>query len=53
MTHEAQLEGRVTSIDLSNDKQELLCGTSQGKIYRVLTDELSFVQIEQNLLVAA
>ena len=53
LTHEAQLEGRVCSIDLSSDKQELLCATSNGQIYRVLTDELSFVKLDQNTLVAS
>lgn len=33
LTHEAQLDGKVTSISLSNDKKEVLAGTSLGKIY--------------------
>ena len=33
LTHEAQLDGKVTSISLSPDKKEILAGTSLGKIY--------------------
>ena len=31
------------SINLSPDKQELIVGTSGGKIYRVLTKDLSYL----------
>jgi WD40 repeat protein len=31
------------SINLSNDKQELIVGTLGGKIYRVLANDLSFL----------
>ena len=43
LTHEAQLDGRVTSIDLSMDKKELIVGTSAGKLYRMLSADLSFM----------
>lgn len=31
------------SLSLSNDKAELIVGTSGGKLYRVLTNDLSFL----------
>ena len=31
------------SMNISNDKQELIVGTKGGKIYRVLTNDLSFL----------
>ena len=31
------------TMNLSNDKQELIVGTQGGKIYRVLTNDLSFL----------
>ena len=43
LTHEAQLDSRVMTMNLSNDKQELIVGTQGGKIYRVLTNDLSFL----------
>ena len=43
LTHEAQLDSRVMSINLSNDGEELIVGTSGGKMYRVLTKDLSFL----------
>ena len=43
LTHEAQLDGKVTSISISADKKELLVGTSLSKIYRMLTADLSFM----------
>ena len=43
LTHEAQLDSRVMSMNLSNNKQELIVGTQGGKIYRVLTNDLSFL----------
>ena len=30
-------------MNISNDKQELIVGTKGGKIYRVLTNDLSFL----------
>ena len=43
LTHEAQLDSRVMSMNLSNDKKELIVGTQGGKMYRVLTVDLSFL----------
>lgn len=43
MTHEAQLDSKVMSVNLSNDKKELIAGTCGGKLYRVLTNDLSFL----------
>lgn len=43
MTHETQLDSKVMSINLSIDRQELIVGTIGGKIYRVLTNDLSFL----------
>lgn len=43
LTHEAQLDGKVTSLSLGLDKKELIAGTSKGKIYRMLTGDLSFM----------
>lgn len=43
LTHEAQLDTKVMSISVSNDKKELIVGTSGGKIYRMLTTDLSFM----------
>ena len=43
LTHEAQLDGKVTSLTLSADKKELLAGTNLGKIYRLLSSDLSFM----------
>lgn len=43
LSHEAQLDGKVTSLTLSADKKELLAGTSLGKIYRMLSSDLSFM----------
>lgn len=43
MTHEAQLDSKVMSITASPDGKELLVGTIGGKLYRVLTDDLSFL----------
>ncbi len=31
------------SLSLSNDKKELIAGTSGGKLYRMLTNDLSFM----------
>jgi WD40 repeat protein len=43
LTHEAQLDSRVMSVNLSNDKKELIVGTIGGKIYRVIATDLSFL----------
>jgi WD40 repeat protein len=43
LTHEAQLDSKVMSIAVSPDKKELIVGTSGGKMYRVLTADLSFM----------
>ena len=43
LTHEAQLDSRVMSINLSNDGGELIVGTAGGKMYRVLTNDLSYL----------
>lgn len=31
------------SLSASNDKKELIAGTSGGKLYRMLTNDLSFM----------
>jgi len=43
MTHEAQLDSKVMSLAASQDGKELIAGTIGGKLYRVLTDDLSFM----------
>lgn len=43
LTHEAQLDSCVSSMNLSNNKDELIVGTQGGKLYRVLTNDLSFL----------
>lgn len=43
MTHEAALDSRVMALTLSIDKKELAVGTSGGKIYRMLTNDLAFM----------
>lgn len=43
LTHEAQLDSKVMSVNLSNDCKELIVGTVGGKLYRVLTNDLSFL----------
>lgn len=43
LTHEAQLDTRIMSIAVSADKKELIVGTQGGKIYRMLTNDLSFM----------
>ncbi len=40
---EIQLDGKVISLSQSIDKKELICGTSNGKIYRVLTGDLTYL----------
>lgn len=43
LTHEAPLDSKVISISSSSDKKELVVGTSGGKIFRMLTTDLSFM----------
>lgn len=43
MTHEAQLDSKVISIANSSDKKEIIVGTTGGKLYRMLTTDLSFM----------
>ena len=43
MTHEAQLDSKVQSVSVSQDGKELIAGTIGGKIYRVLTADLSYL----------
>jgi WD40 repeat protein len=43
LTHEAQLDSKVVTICASNDGKELIAGTIGGKLYRVLTNDLSFL----------
>lgn len=40
---EVQLDGKIISISPSIEKKELICGTSNGKIYRVLTADLTYL----------
>ena len=40
---EVQLDGKVQSVSASIDKKELICGTSNGRIYRVLTADLTYL----------
>ena len=43
MTHEAQLDSKVQSISAAMDGKEIIVGTQGGKIYRMLTNDLSFM----------
>lgn len=43
LSHEAQLDSKVMSINISNDEKELIVGTISGKMYRILTSDLSFM----------
>lgn len=43
LTHEAQLDSPVMSMNFANDKNELIVGTQGGKMYRVLSNDLSFL----------
>jgi cilia- and flagella-associated protein 52 len=43
LTHEAALDSKIMSVVVSPEGKELLVGTSEGRIYRVLTDDLSFL----------
>lgn len=43
LTHEAQLDSKIQSLYLNHDNSELIVGTLEGKIYRVRTEDLSFL----------
>jgi WD40 repeat protein len=43
LTHEAQLDSRIMSISVAQDKKEILVGSAGGKLYRMLTGDLSFM----------
>ena len=43
LTHEVQLDNKVMSISVSPDKKELLVGSAGGKLYRMLTGDLTFM----------
>lgn len=43
MSHEAQLDSKVVAIKVGTDKKELIVGTAGGKMYRMLTSDLSFM----------
>ena len=43
LTYEAQLDSKIMSLTVSNDKKELLAGTVGGKLYRILEGDLSFL----------
>jgi len=42
---EVKVQGRVVSLSISADGTELLAGTSTGKIYKALTDDLSVMEM--------
>lgn len=43
LTHEATLDSKVMSISLGLDRKEIIVGTVGGKLYRMLTTDLSFM----------
>ena len=43
LTHEALLDSKVMSIAISPDQKELIVGTIGGKLYRMLSADLSFM----------
>ena len=43
LTHEAQLDSKIMSIAVSADKKELIVGSAGGKLYRILSGDLSFM----------
>jgi cilia- and flagella-associated protein 52 len=43
LTHEAMLDSKVVSVNLSNSGQELIVGTLAGKMYRILVNDFSFL----------
>lgn len=42
LTHEIQLNGKITSLYLTADKKEAVCSTANGYIFRVLVDDLTY-----------
>jgi hypothetical protein len=42
LTHEVQLAKNITSLSLTDDKKEVICGTLNGYIYRLLCSDLTF-----------
>lgn len=42
LTHEIQLNGKVTSMSPTSDKKEIVVSTSTGYIYRVLVNDLTY-----------
>jgi WD40 repeat protein len=43
LTHEALLDSKVVSVNVSSDQQELIVGTISGKMYRVLANDFSYL----------
>jgi outer membrane protein assembly factor BamB len=43
LSHEAQLDSKIVSVAAASDKKELIVGTAGGKLYRMLTADLSFM----------
>jgi WD40 repeat protein len=41
MTHEIQLNGKIASLCLNSDNKEVICSTSLGYTYRILTADLT------------
>jgi len=42
LTHEILLPGKIMNLSLSADGKEVICGTSNGQIYRVLVFDLTY-----------
>jgi len=42
---EVQLEGKIVSMSVSPDGIDILTGTDKGKMYRVLVQDMSFVEV--------
>ena len=42
---ECQLQGAVVSLSLSPDEGDVLAGTTAGKMYRVLLEDMTFVEV--------
>jgi len=45
---EAQFDGRVVSMSISADNLDILVGTDAGKMYRLLIDDMSTVQLSSS-----
>ena len=45
---EAQFDGRVVSMSVSADNLDILVGTDAGKMYRLLIDDMSTVQLSSS-----